>query len=129
MAIRGVSKVIVGVQDQDMAKRFWSETVGFTVTREDPYGEGGRWVEVSSPDGQIALVLSTNPADRFRAPASGERPTANFFLYTDDIEQTYAELSARGVDFPAKPAHQPWGWWAMFTDPEGNRFALTQRNA
>jgi len=31
-------------------------------------------------------------------------------------------------EFPAKPEKQPWGWWSMFTDSEGNRFALQQRD-
>lgn len=129
---RFVSKVIVGVEDQERAKKFWSEVVGFTVTTDVPYGEGGsRWVEVTSPDGATALVLSTDPADRF-VPRQGsavrdDLPTANFFFYADDIEQAYATLSAKGVEFPAKPVRQPWGWWAMFTDSEGNRFALQQR--
>jgi predicted enzyme related to lactoylglutathione lyase len=53
-------------------------------------------------------------------------PTTIFF-YADDLEKTYEELSAKGVEFPAKPVEQPWGWWAMFVDSEGNRFALQQR--
>lgn len=131
MSIRGVSKVVVGVEDQERAKKFWSEVVGFSVTTDVGYGDGSRWVEVTSADGATALVLSTDPADRFVArPGVGGRddlPTANFFFYADDIEQTYAALSAAGVEFPAKPERQPWGWWAMFTDSEGNRFALQQR--
>jgi predicted enzyme related to lactoylglutathione lyase len=35
-------------------------------------------------------------------------------------------LSARGVEFPQPPVEQPFGWWAMFNDSDGNRFALEQ---
>jgi hypothetical protein len=35
-------------------------------------------------------------------------------------------LSARGVEFPQAPVQQPFGWWSMFNDTEGNRFALEQ---
>ncbi|MDS0137308.1 MULTISPECIES: VOC family protein [unclassified Amycolatopsis] len=126
MPIRGVGKVVVGVEDQARAKEFWSAVVGFAVTTDVPYDDQGRrWVEVTAPDGTI-LVLSENPEDRPRATA-GQLPTSNFFLYADDIEKTYEELSAKGVEFPAKPEKQPWGWWSMFTDSEGNRFALQQR--
>ncbi|WP_369973656.1 VOC family protein [Prauserella sp. PE36] len=72
-------------------------------------------------------MLSADPQDAFRAPARDDLPTANFFFYADDIERTYEELSAKGVEFPAKPVKQPWGWWSMFLDSEGNRFALQQR--
>jgi len=127
MPIRGVGKVVVGVEDQARAKEFWSAVVGFAVTTDVPYDDQGRrWVEVTAPDGTI-LVLSENPEDRPRS-AGDQLPTSNFFLYADDVEKTYEELSAKGVEFPAKPEKQPWGWWSMFTDSEGNRFALQQRD-
>ncbi|WP_206790194.1 glyoxalase superfamily protein [Amycolatopsis sp. MtRt-6] len=127
MPIQGVGKVVVGVADQARAKEFWSEVVGFTVTTDVPYDDQGRrWVEVTAPDGTV-LVLSETPEDRPRSTAD-QLPTSNFFLYADDVEKTYEELSAKGVEFPAKPEKQPWGWWSMFTDSEGNRFALQQRD-
>ena len=125
MPIQGVSKVVVGVEDQARAKEFWSEVVGFAITTDVPYDdEGRRWVEVTAPNGTI-LVLSENPEDRPRN-GSDQLPTSNFFFHADDVEKTYEELSAKGVEFPAKPEKQPWGWWSMFTDSEGNRFALQQ---
>ncbi|WP_020670570.1 VOC family protein [Amycolatopsis nigrescens] len=130
MAIRGVSKIVVGVRDQARAKKFWSETIGFTITTDVPYDDkGNNWVEVTSADGETALILSADPADSGRSAVSDELPTANFFFYTDDIRRTYRELSAKGVEFPAEPVEQPWGWWSMFVDSEGNRFALQQRTA
>jgi len=127
MAIQGVGKVVVGVEDQARAKKFWSETVGFVITTDVPYDDQGRrWVEVTAPNGTI-LVLSEAPEDRKRFGENDQLPKYNFFLYADDIETTYDELSAKGVEFPAKPEKQPWGWWSMFVDSEGNRFALQQR--
>jgi len=43
-----------------------------------------------------------------------------------DIRATYEDLAARGVEFPQPPVEQPFGWWSMFNDSEGNRFALEQ---
>lgn len=127
MAIQGVSKIVLGVRDQRRAKEFWSDIIGFTVTTDVPYDESGaRWVEVTSADGRTVLVLSQESAESFEG--KGELPTSNFFFYADDIEKTYRELSAKGVEFPAKPEKQPWGWWSMFVDSEGNRFALQQRD-
>ncbi|MET7989977.1 VOC family protein [Amycolatopsis sp. NPDC005232] len=128
MAIVGVGKVVVGVEDQARAKAFWADTVGFTVTTDVPYDDqGNRWVEVTAPDGTI-LVLSAAPEDRWHFEGRDELPTSNVFFHADDIVKTCRERSERGVDFPAKPQRQPWGWWALFTDSEGNRFALQQRD-
>jgi hypothetical protein len=42
------------------------------------------------------------------------------------IVATDRELADRGVVFPHPPIQQPFGWWSMFEDTEGNRFALDQ---
>jgi predicted enzyme related to lactoylglutathione lyase len=46
---------------------------------------------------------------------------------TANCQQTYEELSARGVEFPSPPAEKFYGIEAVFQDPSGNRFSLTQR--
>jgi len=119
---RGINKVVIDVEDQDRAKRFWTETMRCTVVQDTPYGDE-RWLEVRTPDGTGALVL-----DLRRHPVPDDvpegLPTAPIFLSCDDIEATYRELSERGVVFPQPPVRQPWGWWSLLQDTEGNRFAL-----
>lgn len=46
-------------------------------------------------------------------------------LKVDDMDATYAELKARGVEFDAPPEKQPWGGTiAHFKDPSGNTLTL-----
>jgi predicted enzyme related to lactoylglutathione lyase len=54
-------------------------------------------------------------------------PTASVMFYAQDLQQTYSELTARGVEFPQPPVRQLFGWWSLFADPDGNRFALVPR--
>jgi predicted enzyme related to lactoylglutathione lyase len=122
--VGGVTKVVVDVEDQDRAKRFWTETMGFELVQDTPYGEE-RWLEVRTPDKAVVLVLNVRRGERPTAPAS--LPTSNVFFYADDLEQTYRELSDRGVQFPEPPTQQPFGWWSLFQDSEGTRFALVPR--
>jgi lactoylglutathione lyase len=63
--IAGVSKVLIEAEDQERAKRFWTETMGFDVVTDQPYGED-RWIELRSPDGHACLVL----AKRYGPPPS-----------------------------------------------------------
>ncbi|HEX6674711.1 MAG TPA: VOC family protein [Actinomycetes bacterium] len=51
-------------------------------------------------------------------------PTSNVWFYCDDLHATHQELSARGVEFPQPPVELPFGWWSIFSDPDGNRFVL-----
>ena len=122
--VEGVSQVIVEVDDQERALRFWTETLGFEIARDAPYGEE-RWLEVRTPDMATVLVLQPRQGDPPTAP--DELPTSNVFFYCDDLPRTYDELRARGVEFPQPPVQQSWGWWSMFEDHEGNRFALAPR--
>ena len=124
--IRGISQVVVEVDDQDRALAFWTTTMSFELVQDAPYGDE-RWLEVRTPDGAVTVVLALRPGERPSAPA--ELPTSNIFFYCDDLPRTYEELSARGVVFSQPPVKQPFGWWSMFEDSEGNRFAPVRRHA
>jgi lactoylglutathione lyase len=122
--IEGVSKVVIEVDDQARALEFWTETLGFELHQDTPYGEE-RWVEVRTPDNGLILVLSPRQDDR--PNASHMLPTSNVFFCCDDLPETYEELRSRGVEFTQPPVRLSFGWWSMFQDQEGNRFALHPR--
>jgi predicted enzyme related to lactoylglutathione lyase len=124
--ISGVGKVVVAVDDQERAKDFWTNRIGFEVTADAPYGDGERWLEVAPPDRSIALVLSRRPAGEPRREVDDWLPHSPVFFNCEDIEQTHRELTERGVRFAAPPAEMPFGWWALFEDDEGTRYALGQ---
>lgn len=123
--INTVNKVIVPVDDQDAALEFWTTRVGFDVSRDETYGDE-RWIEVSPPGGGPVLALSLRSPDQPRPDVGDLLPHSPVFFTCDDIQQTYKELSAQGVEFPAPPSEQHFGWWAMFSDQDGTRYALQQ---
>lgn len=135
--ITGLSFAGVLVLDQDRAKEFYTEKLGFEV-RDDvtlPEFEGYRWLTVG-PKGRpdVALVLTAIGAPN-HDPETAEQlrslVSKGVFgvgvLTTDDCRATYAELSARGVEFLQEPAERPYGIEAVFRDDSGNWFSLTQR--
>jgi predicted enzyme related to lactoylglutathione lyase len=121
-----IGKVAVQVKDQDRAMNFWTK-LGFEVTVDTPYRQE-RWLEVRSPDRKISLVLALNEDGPVTATTREELPTSNVMFVADDVVATHAEMAAKGVEFPQLPIEQPFGWWAMFADGEGNRYALGQRD-
>jgi catechol 2,3-dioxygenase-like lactoylglutathione lyase family enzyme len=124
--IRGVDQVVLYVEDQEVARRFWVDAIGCTLAQDSPYGDE-RWLSVTTPDGATRLVLSPRPAG-WTAPAVRDGvPHSNVFFYADDVAETYRELTAKGVEFPEPPSKQFFGWWSMFADPDGTRYALRQR--
>jgi predicted enzyme related to lactoylglutathione lyase len=124
--IAGVSQVVVPVRDQDAAKQFWTERVGFELVKDETFGEE-RWIEVRPPTGAPIIALTLRPADDPGPQVRDEHPHSPVFFTCDDIVVTYRELRARGIEFPTPPVQMHFGWWAMFADHEETRFALTQK--
>jgi len=46
---------------------------------------------------------------------------------TDDVEKTYNELTARGMEFEQPPVKASWGTSSVFKDQDGNLFALSSK--
>lgn len=123
--ITNIAVVGVFVSDQDNALDFYTTRLGFELRADQPMGPGQRWLEVAPPGAATRIVLY--PAtEEWGADRLGQ--FANIVLEPDDIDATYAELSARGVEFTETPNDQPWGGrQAQFKDQDGNVFVLVQR--
>ena len=128
------------VLDQDRAKEFYTEKLGFEVRSDvtmggefEGAGEGFRWLTVGPPDQPDLEIILAEPrmgndgetAEQIRAlVAKGAMGTG--VMGTDDVHKTFEELSARGVVFTQEPAERPYGVEALFRDDSGNWFSLTQ---
>lgn len=118
--LRHVKFANLPVFDQDRALAFWRDRVGLTVAADEPYGEGGRWTELALAGAETRLVFVRRPDE---SPSS----EADLILVCDDVDQSFAALSARGVAFTQPPAKAPWRAeerYAVFRDSEGNLVML-----
>jgi predicted enzyme related to lactoylglutathione lyase len=118
--IRKVKFVSIPVRDQDRALTFYVNTLGFTLITDQPMGPGQRWVEVRPPKGETGVALFTPPGQENRIGTF-----TGLSLECDDVQRTYEELSARGVEFSELPKSQPWGVMAILKDSEGNQIVLS----
>jgi predicted enzyme related to lactoylglutathione lyase len=123
--ISGVGKVALPVDDQERAKEFWVTRLGFELRSDESYGDE-RWIEVSPPGQALVLALTGRAPHEARQALPDELPHSPVFFSCADIELTHRELTARGVEFPVPPARRHFGWWALFADPDGTRYALGQ---
>lgn len=133
--IHKLSHTTIYVVDQERARAFYTEKLGFEVKADQKLGNF-RWLTVS-PRGQAepdVVLMSIDQApsldDESRAMlrklVEGGKLGACVFQ-TKDCRKTYAELKARGVQFRAEPEERFYGIEAMFQDDSGNWFSLTQR--
>jgi predicted enzyme related to lactoylglutathione lyase len=93
---------------------------------DEAYGDE-RWIEVTPPDRSLILVLSLGSPEEPRREVPDELAHSDLIFTCDDLQQTYQELTERGVRFPAPPTRMPFGWWSMFKDTDGTRYALGQQ--
>jgi predicted enzyme related to lactoylglutathione lyase len=135
--IQRLSHFSIFVLDQDQAKDFYVNKLGFDLRSDNEMG-GLRWLTVS-PKGQseVQIVLLpirfNNRMDETAAATiadllrQGQMPTHVFF--TADCVKTYEDLKAKGVEFVSPPKEQFYGTEAVLKDPSGNRYSLTQPKA
>ena len=119
--IQGVQVVSVPVGDQDRARSFYTDTLGFELRTENAFGEGMRWIEVAPKGSATSLSLVT----WFEAMPPGSLQGLVFMV--DDVHATYEELVAKGVPFDFPPRELPGGVQAVFRDPDGNGFVVSGR--
>jgi len=131
--ITKLNHVNVFVLDQDRAKQFYTESLGFEV-RSDSVLDGFRWLTVGPKDQPDLAILLAYPAPPMFSPEDAETVRAlvakgslgGGVFATDDCRKTFEELSGKGVTFLQEPAERPYGVEALFRDDSGNWFSLTE---
>jgi catechol 2,3-dioxygenase-like lactoylglutathione lyase family enzyme len=134
--IKKMSHATIYVTNQDEALRFYTEKLGFKVHTDATMDGGFRWLTLALDtqpemefvlmEPQAGMMMDEETAAQLRALVGKGVMGAGVFD-TDDVQATYEELKARGVEFMAPPAERPYGIEALFKDNSGNWFSLTQR--
>jgi predicted enzyme related to lactoylglutathione lyase len=114
------------VSDQDEAKRFYTEKLGFVIHSDEAFAPEWRYVTVA-PQSGCETVLELVRADTPEQKALVGRQAADQVLImfqTDDIEKDYREMKARGVVFHGEPKPVPGGKGVGFKDLYGNHLDM-----
>jgi predicted enzyme related to lactoylglutathione lyase len=133
--------MVLPVSDVDRAKRFYSESLGWRLDADFTVDESYRIVQLTPPGSGCSIIFGTGLTSA--APGSSEGMQLSVY----DIDQTRADLVARGVDVSelfhdvtgvfhhggtegrvsgAAPDHADYGSFAAFSDPDGNSWLLQE---
>jgi|HubBroStandDraft_2_1064218.scaffolds.fasta_scaffold37590_2 catechol 2,3-dioxygenase-like lactoylglutathione lyase family enzyme len=140
--IQRLSHATLYVLDQDAAKDFYVNKLGFELRMDETMGAssdksipgGFRWLTVSpkgQPDLQIILMKVDGPNMQPEVSAAIRGLLARGklnggVLQTSDCRKTYDELTAKGVEFLSPPKEQFYGIEAVMKDNSGNWFSMTE---
>lgn len=133
--IQRLSHVTIYVLDQEAAKDFYVNKLGFDLHTDATMDNGFRWLTVSpkgQPDLEVVLMPTTNP--KMDAETSEMLRTlirkgvlGGGVFETADCQKTYEDLHAKGVEFLSPPTERFYGIEALLKDDSGNWFSMTQR--
>lgn len=132
LQFKKVATLLVPVRDQDAARRFYVESLGFKAFADFEYAGGARWIEVEGPGGtRLTLVEAT-----------GDRPAGvetGIVFATADLQADVAALLADGVNVDEEITREssPNFVWAgavqagvppmaRLYDPDGNSYLLVE---
>jgi len=120
--IKGIKFVSIPVRDQKKAMEFYTEKLGFTVVTDQPFNDQQRWIELAIPGAETRLVLFTPPGQEDRIGSF-----SNVVFLADDVERTYEQLAAKGVEFAQPPKREDWGTSSILKDPDGNMLLISSK--
>lgn len=119
----------VFVDDQEKAKVFYTDVLGFQIKHDIPMGEFS-WITVVSPqdpDGaELLLEPSVHPAVKPWRDAMMEDGIPLLQLDVEDCQAEYDRLTAAGVTFTQPPTEMGPVVTAVFDDSFGNLVQLAQ---
>lgn len=124
------------VLNQESARDFYVNKLGFEEKMRIPLGEDTFWLTVAPP-GQPDLEITLMPINHgtmFSKEIAKELTalvksgTFGFGVFEcENIYVTYEELKAKGVEFTKAPKEEFYAIEALFKDDSGNWFSLQQK--
>lgn len=122
--INCIGKVTIYVSNQEEAKQFWTEKMGF-VCHEQPMGPNFKWMEVRPNEGAVTsfIIYEKELMQKQNPTANVGHP--NVILSTREIEKAYDQMKENGVEVGELQV-MPYGKMFSFKDQDGNAYLLRE---
>ncbi|CRK84549.1 VOC family protein [Neobacillus massiliamazoniensis] len=124
--ISQVGQIMLYVNNQDEAKEFWTEKIGFIVISEEDNGQGFRWIEIApTKEAETSIILHNK---EFIAKMSPELNlgTPSLMFFSNNFDNLYSDLSNKNVTV-GEIVNMPSGRVFNFADCENNYFAVMEK--
>jgi uncharacterized glyoxalase superfamily protein PhnB len=121
----GKNRVHARVRQQPgQGARLLHERPWLRAAGDYPTPDGPRFLTVAVNGQDFELVLWPGTPGRAH-PVYGRIPGA-YTIETRNIRKAYEDLKSRGVKFDTEVEEHPWGYIAVFQDPDGNRLQVRE---
>ncbi len=122
--IDAVATICIFVNDQDKARAFYTDKLGFELRQDSPMG-ASRWIAVAPKGARTEVILYKLDEnwEHYRQ-VMGKSQAITFDV--TDMETLRADLKAKGVRIIQEPDAQPWGTYMMILDEDENALLLVE---
>ena len=121
-----VGQIMLYVNNQDEAVKFWTEKLGFTVIAEENNNQGLRWIEIAPKKGaETSLILHDKDFVTKMSPGLN-LDTPSLMFFTENLEQLHSDLLNKKITV-GEIVNMPSGKVFNFADNEENYFAVMEK--
>lgn len=129
MTIKGVHHIAILTDDYETSKRFYTETLGFTVIKETYREERKSYKLDLAIEGKYQIELFSFPEYRERGSYPEAKGLRHLAFEVDDVDAAAAELTAKGVETePVRIDLITGKRFVFFTDPNGQPLELYEKD-
>jgi lactoylglutathione lyase len=122
-----VGQIMVYVNNQDEAVKFWTEKVGFSIKADVDNGQGFRYIEIApTMEAETSIILHNKEFVAKMSPGLN-LGTPSLMFFTENLDNLYSHLSSQNVKV-GEIIEMPTGRVFNFADGEENYFAVMEKN-
>jgi len=113
MGKHGIIHIEFSAKDREAAGKFYADIFGWKI-QQMPEMNYATFEAEGGPGGGFNPLSDENPAG-----------TVTVYIETDDIDATFAKITAKGGKVVQPKMEIPgYGWSGVFSDPTGNKVGL-----
>lgn len=125
--INKVGQIMLYVNNQGEALKFWTEKVGFSLVSEEDNGQGLRWIEISpTKESETSIVLHNKELIAKMQPELNLN-TPSLLFFSENIDKLYKDFLDKNITV-GDIVNMPTGRVFNFADNEGNYFAILEKS-
>lgn len=123
--ISKVGQIMLYVNDQDAAVKFWTEQLGFAVIAEENIQQGVRWIEIApTRESDTSIILHDKEFVSKMSPGLN-LGTPSLMFFADNFDQLHSDLKEKTT--VGEIVVMPSGRVFNFADNEDNYFAVMEK--
>ncbi|MBT2575341.1 VOC family protein [Bacillus sp. ISL-51] len=123
--INQVGQIMLYVNNQDEALKFWTEKAGFNVV-SDENGQGFRWIEIApTKEAETSIILHDKEFIAKMQPELNLK-TPSIMFFTENLDKLYKDFSDQNITV-GDIVNTPSGRVFNFADHEKNYFAVMEK--